>query len=392
MNKENKNILLLLIRGQTTHFGNIIFDYANKLLIANLAVNSSFFMMIYLSSESVIQLFLNLFTGHFADFNNRKRILILTDLIAGAVTFLLFLFYNPDNIWAFVIVNIILAILFSFNRPTYKAIVRDLLSSEGIHKYNSISKILAEVVAVSAPIFSVFVIQEFGFKYGMLINSISFFISAICEHYFHILKVNKANTTSFLSGIADGFKYVVNDKALLIILVASAVLNFLDAIYSFYLPFTSSFSGYKNIYAYILIAQSIGSIGGALIAGVYKKTLKPEQFFHLLLPGAGALFLIGFASSSQLLVLVLFGIFTSSVTLFNVNLMSHLQITVNSEFLGRVFSIIFTISGIFVPFGSFVASVIDMKNWNIFQYIGLGQFVIYILCLIIFIQIKKPNT
>ena len=392
MNKENKNILLLLIRGQTTHFGNIMFDYANKLLIANLAVNSSFFMMIYLSSESVIQLFLNLFTGHFADFNNRKRILILTDLIAGAVTFLLFLFYNPDNIWAFVIVNIILAILFSFNRPTYKAIVRDLLSSEGIHKYNSISKILAEVVAVSAPIFSVFVIQEFGFKYGMLINSISFFISAICEHYFHILKVNKANNTSFLSGIADGFKYVVNDKALLIILVASAVLNFLDAIYSFYLPFTSSFSGYKNIYAYILIAQSIGSIGGALIAGVYKKTLKPEQFFHLLLPGAGALFLIGFASSSQLLVLVLFGIFTSSVTLFNVNLMSHLQITVNSEFLGRVFSIIFTISGIFVPFGSFVASVIDMKNWNIFQYIGLGQFVIYILCLIIFIQIKKPNT
>ena len=392
MNKENKNILLLLIRGQTTHFGNIIFDYANKLLIANLAVNSSFFMMIYLSSESVIQLFLNLFTGHFADFNNRKRILILTDLIAGAVTFLLFLFYNPDNIWAFVIVNIILAILFSFNRPTYKAIVRDLLSSEGIHKYNSISKILAEVVAVSAPIFSVFVIQEFGFKYGMLINSISFFISAICEHYFHILKVYKANNTSFLSGIADGFKYVVNDKALLIILVASAVLNFLDAIYSFYLPFTSSFSGYKNIYAYILIAQSIGSIGGALIAGVYKKTLKPEQFFHLLLPGAGALFLIGFASSSQLLVLVLFGIFTSSVTLFNVNLMSHLQITVNSEFLGRVFSIIFTISGIFVPFGSFVASVIDMKNWNIFQYIGLGQFVIYILCLIIFIQIKKPNT
>ena len=392
MNKENKNILLLLIRGQTTHFGNIIFDYANKLLIANLAVNSSFFMMIYLSSESVIQLFLNLFTGHFADFNNRKRILILTDLIAGAVTFLLFLFYNPDNIWAFVIVNIILAILFSFNRPTYKAIVRDLLSSEGIHKYNSISKILAEVVAVSAPIFSVFVIQEFGFKYGMLINSISFFISAICEHYFHILKVNKANNTSFLSGIADGFKYVVNDKALLIILVASDVLNFLDAIYSFYLPFTSSFSGYKNIYAYILIAQSIGSIGGALIAGVYKKTLKPEQFFHLLLPGAGALFLIGFASSSQLLVLVLFGIFTSSVTLFNVNLMSHLQITVNSEFLGRVFSIIFTISGIFVPFGSFVASVIDMKNWNIFQYIGLGQFVIYILCLIIFIQIKKPNT
>lgn len=392
MNKENKNTLLLLIRGQTTHFGNIIFDYANKLLIANLAVGSSFFMMIYLSSESFIQLFLNLFTGHFADFNNRKRILILTDLMAGAVTFLLFLFYNPNNIWSFVVVNSLLAILFSFNRPTYKAIVRDLLSSDGIHRYNSISKILAEIVAVSAPIFSVFVIQEFGFKYGMLINSISFFISAICEHFFHILKVNKSNNTSFLAGITNGFKYVVRDQSLLIILIASALLNFLDAIYSFYLPFTSSFSGNKNLYAYILVAQSIGSIGGALIAGIYKKTLRPEQFFHLLLPGAGALMIVGFASSSQPLVLILFGIFTSSVTLFNVNLMSHLQITVNSEFLGRVFSIIFTISGVFVPFGSFVASVMNLKNWNIFPMIGIGQLIIYILCLIVFSQIKKRST
>lgn len=72
MNKETKNISLMLVRGQTTHFGNIIFDYANKLLIANLATKSSFFMMLYQSSESVIQLFLNLFTGHFADFNDPK--------------------------------------------------------------------------------------------------------------------------------------------------------------------------------------------------------------------------------------------------------------------------------------------------------------------------------
>lgn len=75
MNKENKNILLMLVQGQTTNFGNIIFDYANKVLIANLATKSSFFMMLYQSSESIIQLLLNLFAGHFADFNERKKLL-----------------------------------------------------------------------------------------------------------------------------------------------------------------------------------------------------------------------------------------------------------------------------------------------------------------------------
>lgn len=43
MNKEHKNTLFLLVRGQTTNFGNIIFDYANKLLIAQLASRSSFY-------------------------------------------------------------------------------------------------------------------------------------------------------------------------------------------------------------------------------------------------------------------------------------------------------------------------------------------------------------
>ena len=146
MNKENKNILLLIIRGQTTNLGNIIFDYANKLLIANLTVQSSFFMMLYQSSESIVRLLFNLFAGYVADFSDRKRMLILTDVIAAIATFLLFLFYNPQNIWILVVVNILLAILFSFNGPAYKAIIKDLLSSDGIFTYNSISKIVAEIV------------------------------------------------------------------------------------------------------------------------------------------------------------------------------------------------------------------------------------------------------
>ncbi|NBK98548.1 MAG: MFS transporter [Erysipelotrichia bacterium] len=391
MGKETKNISLMLVRGQTTHFGNIIFDYANKLLIANLATKSSFFMMLYQSSESIIQLCLNLFAGHLADFNDRKKILIITDLISGIVTFLLFLFYNPNHIWAFIIVNIILAVLFSFNRPTYKAIVKDLLTKEGIYRYNSLSKILAEVVAVSAPLISVFVIQQFGFRYGMLINSISFFISALCEYRFHIISHSESNKTDLFKGVIEGFKYVISDKSLLIIVIASAFLNYLDAIYAFYLPFTSTFSGFKNIYAYILVAQSIGSMLGAFLIGMTKKQLLPVKFFHLLFPASLALLLLGFFHTSQITILFLFGLFTFSVTIFNINLMSYLQVYIDSEFLGRVFSIIFTISGLFVPLGSFTAAAINVKNWYIFHYIGIGQLFIYVICLIIFKMLQNIN-
>ena len=382
MNKEHENILLLIIRGQTTNFGNIIFDYANKLLIANLAVKSSFFMTLYQTSESIIPLLFNVFAGYLADFSDRKRLLIFTDMIAGLATLLLFLFYNPQNIWALIIVNILLAILFSFNGPSYKAIIKDLLSSDGIFTYNSFSKIVAEIVGVGAPLAAVFVIQQFGFRYGMLINSLSFFVSALCEYHFHILHSHKTIQATFFTGLKEGLSYLYKDKTLLTILISSAFLNFLDAIYSFYLPFTSTFSRFHNIFAYILVAQSVGSILGALIITIIKQKIEPKHFLHFLLPGAIALILINIFSFSQVILLILFAIFSITVSMFNINLMSHLQVSINSNFLGRIFSIIFTISGIFAPFGTLLASWLDLKNWQIFQYIGIGQLFIYLISLL----------
>ena len=391
MNKEHENILLLIIRGQTTNFGNIIFDYANKLLIANLAVKSSFFMTLYQTSESIIRLLFNVFAGYLADFSDRKRLLIFTDMIAGLATLLLFLFYNPQNIWALIIVNILLAILFSFNGPSYKAIIKDLLSSDGIFIYNSFSKIVAEIVGVGAPLASVFVIQQFGFRYGMLINSLSFFVSALCEYRFHILHSHKTIQATFFTGLKEGFTYLYEDKTLLTILISSAFLNFLDAIYSFYLPFTSTFSQFHQIFAYILVSQSIGSILGALIISLNKKKIEPRYFLHFLLPGAVSLILINLFQSSQIILLILFALFSTTVSMFNVNLMSHLQVSIDSNFLGRIFSIIFTISGIFAPFGTMFASWIDFKNWQIFQYIGIVQLLIYIISLLALNKSSKKS-
>lgn len=116
-----------------------------------------------------------------------------------------------------------------------------LLSKEGIYRYNSLSKILPEVLAVSAPLISVFVIQQFGFRYEMLINSLSFFISVFCEYRFRILSHSYSKKTKIFKGIAEGFNYVISDRPVLIVLIASAFLNFLDAVYVFYLPFTSLF-------------------------------------------------------------------------------------------------------------------------------------------------------
>lgn len=94
---------------------------------------------------------------------------------------------------------------------------------------------------------------------------------------------------------------------------------------------------------------------------------------------------------SQVIILILFAIFSTTVAMFNVNLMSHLQISIDSNFLGRIFSIIFTISGLFAPFGTLFASWIDIKSWQIFQLIGIGQLVIYLVSLL-FINLNSEKS
>lgn len=137
---SKKNIILLISRGQTNNFGNRVYDYANKIFISTLPKSSVFFMSVYQSTEVIAQIFFNLIGGFVADFGNRKKILILTDIVAAISTFVAFLFLDmPNSAIVLIIVNIILAILNSFNNPAYKAIFRDLLDKNSIYIYNSYS-------------------------------------------------------------------------------------------------------------------------------------------------------------------------------------------------------------------------------------------------------------
>ena len=172
---EKKNIFLLIISSQLNEFGTTIYDYANKLVIASSESKSNYYMRIYQFSEIIIQLLFSLFGGVFADSKNKRKILIVTDFIASLLTFIVFMFYSESNVYMLIVTNICLAILYAFNAPAYRAIVGDLLSKNNIIKYNSYSKSISEFLSILSPVIGMLTIALVGYKYGMLVNSLSFF-------------------------------------------------------------------------------------------------------------------------------------------------------------------------------------------------------------------------
>ena len=391
MNKQNKNMVKLVVRGQTTKLGNIVYDYGNKLLIASLGTKASFFMFWYQSSETIVGIAFNLFAGVLADRVNRKKILVFTDVLACLSTFVVFLLFDESNVWLFITVNILLAILGTFNGPAYNAIVKELLEKETIYQYNSYSKTISELMNVLAPIAGILIINVFGFKYGMLINSMSFLLSAFLEWRFEIIhELPKSDKSgNYFNSMKEGFYYISKNKSLLVVLLSSSLTNFFLAGYNFYLPFSNQFANFDSMFAYILVAESIGSVVGATINGISKKDLPIETYCHLLLGVGVSLFIVGFITNKWI-ILILFGFTSAFLSVFNIQMMSGVQGNTHSDYLGRVFSVIFTASLIFMPIGTLVFSLIKIRSWIVFSIIGMGNLIIYIMmCLLLRTQ-KQP--
>lgn len=85
--KQNES--LMLFGHVTSKLGNIVFDFANSVLIVNMFKNNSLVLAIYQSTESIISIICNLMGGAIADKGNKKRILITTDIVSGIVCFIL---------------------------------------------------------------------------------------------------------------------------------------------------------------------------------------------------------------------------------------------------------------------------------------------------------------
>ncbi|WOY89162.1 MFS transporter [Ligilactobacillus murinus] len=385
-NIEKKNIFLLIVSGQLNEFGTTIYDYANKLVIASSGSKSNYYMRIYQFSEIIIQLLFSLFGGVFADSKNKKKILIITDFIASLLTFIVYMFYSKSNVYMLIVINICLAILYAFNVPAYRAIVSDLLSKDNIIKYNSYSKSISEFLSILSPIVGMLTIALVGYKYGMLINSLSFLLSGCLEIFFVELNFSiDSSKKSDDTSIKYGFNYIYNNKELLLLVIASSMINFFSSGINFYLPFINKMYGLDNLYGMVLIGQAVGNIIGAVSNNFFKRSFSSDKYSMFLLISSLPLIMIPLVKI-WLVTLLLFLLSSLSMTIFNVQMLSYLQSTIEKKYLGRVFSIISFFALMLMPLGTVIFSYLNFKTLLVFGIVGIGDF---LTCILLKIALKN---
>lgn len=380
---EKKNVAKLSASKVISTFGNIVFDYANNQFLVSLNPASVGLVGIYQASEKIVGIFFNLFGGVVADHFQRRKVLVITDLLSGVFCLTLSLFSdNTLLLYAIITVNLLLAILDSFASPAYKSIVKEIVFEPAITKLNSILESSARIIQVGGPIIGVTIVDWVGMRGALLLDGVSFILSGIIILFIiPIVEISdnarrEFSFINFFSEIKYGFLYLIKKREIFLLVVLSSLMNFFLAGYNLLLPYSqqmfSDFDG--SVYGVLLTSEAIGGILGSIFSGITNKKLRSVRLILVLALESVILFLTPFiyqlfsSIGALALMIIVFAFLNSN---FNIQFFSIVQTEIENGFLGRVFSIIFTCAVLFMPLGTVFFSFVLIPTW-IYNFSVLG--------------------
>ncbi|SDO69786.1 Major Facilitator Superfamily protein [Streptococcus equinus] len=396
---EKKNTGLLVTSSTISKVGDVLFDYVNNSFLASMNVKSMVLVGIYQSMENIIGALFNLFGGVIADRFRRKKIIILTDFLSGLICLILsFITQQTWLMYAVILTNALLALLSAFSTPAYNAFTKEIVEKEQITLVNSYLQTVATLVKIIVPLLALGIYHVIGINGALILDGLSFLLSALIVAFVQpILEETSKNDDFSVKVIFDdlvsGFKYVIRNRQIYLLIALSAGVNFFMAGYSLLLPYGNQMfpkiTG--DIYATFLTAEAIGGVIGAVVSGKMRRKLSTGQLMAMLFVFGGfvALAPVLYFVKAELFLMVLSpvgsGIF---MTLFNIHSFSLVQREVASEYLGRVLGIVFTVAILFMPLGTALFTIIfSPSNPGNLLYLGISVMILSL----IFLKLLQSN-
>lgn len=281
--KCNKNFKLILLGQIISLFGNTIQRFALSLYILDITGSSSIYANI-LALSIIPYIILAPIAGNIADNYNKKYMMIILDIISGILMIICFIFFilKLESIFLIAIVMILLSTISACYGPVVTSSIPQTVESNYLQKANSYISQVGSWSNILGPILGGILYGFLGINLILILNGLSFIISAILECFIKLPKqqntVHKSLDlfTSFVH-MANTFKKLSkNYKIVLGIILSYGLYNIsIVPINSVLLPTIINLDLNMPSQVYGIIESIIAS--GLLISGIFLN-LKPNLF------------------------------------------------------------------------------------------------------------------
>ena len=323
------------------------------------------------------------FAGAIVDRNNRKWIMILSDVIIGLARLLgVYLFATGAiEVWHIYLMNLIGSAASSFQTPAMTSSTSLMVPKKHLSRVAGMNQTLEGAVAIAAPPLGALLMGITSISNILLLDFGTMLLAVVPLLFIPIPQPPGLETkdgirirTSFFEDLRHGVKYVTSWTGLLLLILLAMVCNFMLSPAMSLLPLLISdhFGGTEVQLALINSIMGVAMLVGGLILSIwggFKRRIL-TSFMGLLVSGF-AIALIGFTPGNLFwLAAVGFGLSMLMLPMINGPVRAVMQSQVAPEVQGRVFSLVRTGTGLVMPIGLLIAGPvadwIGIQSWYIF--------------------------
>lgn len=391
---KNKNFIIIVIGQIISLFGNAIQRFSMSLYLLEFTGSTAIFANILAISTIPYILFAPI-AGRLSDNINRKKIMVYLDLfcsiLIGGYAFILL--RGNDSALIVGTVMFMLSVCATLYGPAVTASIPQIVEEDKLTSANGVINQVGSIVNFIGPILAGILYGLLGIKVIVVVNAVSFFVSAIMEMFLDIPDVVKDNSVneneiavdrnsekilsmdfvkkSFID-MKESFVYLKSEKKIVLGIIASyALCNiFLVPILSIVAPyFINVFLGLPS--EVFGIVEAICVLG--MILGGFWISVKPNMFsmkkvhytYFPMIAGVIVMSTLGFIKLNNYALAGIFALgglaIMLSLSLSNVLTLTFIQKQVPGEMLGRVSAFSTAVATISVAPGQLLfGQVIDM--------------------------------
>lgn len=351
---KNKNFTIVVIGEIISLFGNAIQRFCMSLYILDLTGSAAIFSRILAISTIPYILFAPI-AGLLADTVNRKKIMVYLDFFSAGLMaiYSIILISGRDNIIIVGSIMFMLSTIYTLYSPSVTACIPQIVEKDKLATANGIIQQVGAIVNLVGPIVAGLLYSFIEIKTIVIINAISFFISAIIELFLEIpdLQLKEKIKTPILQSFKEmkkSFIYLKEKKKIVLGIIVSYGLTNI-----FVVPILSVVSPYfikiklnmpSVIYGFVEAIFVIGMILGGLLITFRPKMFKMKDIHKTMYPMVVAIVIIGISThltrTNKFIVLGLYSIgglgIMLSLALSNIISLTYIQQEIKEDMLGKV--------------------------------------------------------
>lgn len=385
---RNKNFIIIVIGQVISIFGNAIQRFSMALYLLEFTGSTAVFANI-LAISTIPYIIFAPIAGRLSDNMNRKKIMVYLDLLCSVIIggYAFILLNGRDNELIVATVMFTLSICATLYGPAVVSSIPQIVDEDKLTTANGIINQVGSVVNFLGPILAGILYGLLGIKLIVVINAISFLISAIMELFLDIPDVVKreqvkSNDKEKLLSIGfvrksfvdmkNSFIYLKNEKKIVLGIIASYALCNI-----FSVPILSIVTPYFINILLGLPSHVYGIVEGICVLGMILGgawiSIKPNMFsmkkvhytYFPMIAGVMLMSTLGFIKLNNYALAGIFAfsgmVIMLSLALSNVLTLTFIQKEVPAHMLGRVSAFSTAVATISVAPGQILfGQVIDM--------------------------------